>query len=391
MKNLLYLTLGYTKFRIKNCYIKEILNIANLHCIRILGLYAGDCETVVKIYTRDEKVIFEKMEKLCVNYTNVTRYGIPEVLKKYRHRAGMILGLVLFFAVLYISPLFIWEIKVIGTEKLSSEYVCDLLEKEGVYIGGFSPLVDRKSLYRNILRTSQDISWISVNFIGSTANVEVVERDYTQAVKPIADGANIVAKKDGKILEVDVITGKLLANSETVVKKGEIIVSGIYETKKSGTRYVYSDAKVYAEVCDEYIVEIPLKNTEKVYGEESLAECSIKMFGKNVNIFKNYSILDDNYDTIYNNVNFSVLHFDRLPLSLETVTAFPYTYTDVQLTESEALFRARSEFFKILDMQDYLDTLSIEESITVENSVLVLKCSVEAVENIAAIAEFEIW
>lgn len=391
MKQLLYLTIGYTVLKIDNCCIKEVLNIANFLGIKILSLSSNDKETKIKFYTKDEQIFFPKLDSSCIKYTLICRRGILYTAKKYRHRAGMILGLILFFTVLYISPMFVWEINISGLDRLSTEYISELVEKEGVYLGAFSPSVDRKALYRNILRTSNDISWISVNFIGSSANVEVVERDYSQTANKLADGANIIAKKDGKVLEADVICGRLLAKNGSIVKKGEILVSGVYETAKYGTRYVYSDAKVYAVVVDEYSVEIPFKNTKKVYGEGTVAECFVKMFGKTVNIFKNYSILDENYDTINKDVNLPFALLDKLPLSIETVSALPYTYESVELTEAQALQRARLDFFKMLDTEaNYIETLSIEETVTVENSVLVLKCSVEAVENIAATSEFEI-
>lgn len=391
MKRLMYLTIGYTVFKISSCHAKELLNFANMHGIRLLSFCVDESTAKAKIYNRDERELFQRLKNCCIEYEVIYRRGICHTVKKYCHRAGMIIGIFVFFAVMYISPMFVWEINVSGIDRLNRDYICELIEKEGVYIGAFSPTVDRKALYRNILRTSKDISWISVNFIGSSANVEVVERDYTDTAKTLADGANIIAKKDGKIIEADVICGRLVTKSGSVVKKGDILVSGVYETAKTGTRYVYSNAKVYATVYDEYIIEIPLKCQKKIYGDETVSECFIRMFGKSVNIFKNYSILDGNYDTINKDVTLPLPALDKLPLSFEIVSALPYSYEDVLLTETEALEYARREFYKKLDNEaDYIETLSIEETVTVENSVLVLRCSVEAVENIGATAEFEI-
>ncbi|MBQ8836992.1 MAG: sporulation protein YqfD [Clostridia bacterium] len=376
-------------FRINTENLKDIFNTANRCNIHILRVRIKDCCAEVKIYTRDEKKMFSSLES--IGYTLVCRKGLSALAKKYRHRVGIILGLLLFFAAMYVSPMFIWEINISGTNTLSYDYVCGLLEKEGVYIGAFSPTVDRRDLYINILSKTDDISWITVNFIGSSANVEIVERDCTYASEVNADAANIVAAKDGQIIEADVINGRCLIKKGEVVKKGDILVSGVYDTGKMGTRYVYSDAIVYAAVCDEFVVEVPLENTKNVYIDETVMERTFKMFGKSIIFYKNYSILSSNYDTIGREEKIQLFGMEKLPVSVLTTSALIYTEEPVILTEEEALARARHIFYERLDTEtNYADMLSLEESYTVENSVLIYKCVVEAVDDIAQTSEFKI-
>lgn len=385
MKVFLYLTLGYTVIKVDSKCIKELLNFANTTGIHIISLSAKESYVLVKIYTRDEK----KFSSVCFEYGIVSRRGIPELIRKYNYRVGVIVGMILFFAVLYISPLFVWEINVSGIDKLSREYVCGLLEEEGVYIGAFSPSVDRRAVYMNILGKTEDISWLSVNFQGSSANVEIVERDYTPVAENLADGANIIAAKDGQITDADIIRGRAVVEKGEIVKKGQLLVSGIFDTVKMGTRYVFSEAEIYAAVNDEYVVEIPLANTKRVYREEKVLERTLKMFGKSINIFKNYSIYDENYDTITRDNNIYIFGFNELPFTIETAVALPYSDEPVFFTESEALAMAKREFYRRIDEEaDYTEIIGFEESYTVDNEVLIYRCSVEAVENIAAVSEF---
>lgn len=391
MKNLLYLTLGYTVISTKNCFIKQILNIANSNSIKLLKFDVDEDALFIKLYSSDEKRLFPILESSCIGYEIVYRRGIVHLLKKYSHRVGMILGMLFFIAMMYISPLFVWEINISGNEKLSSDYVMQLLEKEGVYIGAFSPKIDRRKIYMNVLKNDESISWISVNFIGSSANVEIIERDFASNVFSSADGANIIAAKDGIIVDAEVIRGRQCLSKGAVVKKGDMLVSGVYETKKMGTRYVYSKAQINAQICDSYTVEIPLNNKKTVHDKEFVAECNIKFFEKNINIFKNYSNSNINYDTIYRKENIPIALFSRLPVSFETVCIVPYEFEPVVLTEAEALERARGELFKKLDTDaNYLEIIAIEESYSVENDILILNCNVEAIENIAVTAEFDL-
>ena len=391
MKLFLYLALGYTDIRMAQEAVKEFLNLANRCGCPLLNMRMQENTAVVRVYMRDEKKILSCLQSCGIKAEVLRRRGLPALWNRYCHRIGILGGCILFFLVLNIAPLFVWEINVTGLEKLSREYVMELLEQEGVYIGAFSPSIDRRAVYTNILRASEDISWLSVNIRGSSANVEIVEREYTPVTKRMADAANIIADKDGVIVDAEVKNGRLSVQKGEVVQKGALLVSGVYDTKKMGTRYVYADAAVYAVVSDEYCIQIPLENTKRVYGEETVQQMSLKMFGKNINIFKNYSIFEENYDTIQREDNLPLVGFDKLPFSIETICALPYTDVPVLLTEQAALERAKQELWRRLDEEaEYLETLAFEESYTVENAVLIYRCSVEAIENIAAVSEFSL-
>lgn len=391
MKRLLYLTLGYSDIRIPTEAVKELFNLTNRDGLQLLGLRTEKETAIARVYMRDEKMLLHRLQNCGIKAEVLRRRGLPAVWRRYRHRVGVLAGSVIFFLVLNVAPLFIWEINITGLDTLSREYVMELLEKEGVHIGTFSPSIDRRAVYTNILRSAEDISWLSVNIRGSSANVEIIEREYTPVTKATADAANIIAAKDGVITDTEVKNGRLAVQKGEVVQKGALLVSGIYDTKKMGTRYVYADAAVYAAVCDEYCIEIPLENTKRVYGNETVLEMSLKMFGKSINIFKNYSIFEGNYDTIQREDTLSLVGFDDLPFSIETVCALPYVDTPVLLTEAEALARAKQELLRRLTEEaDYAETLSIEESYAVENAVLIYRCSVEAIENIAAVSEFSL-
>lgn len=389
MKVLLNLLLGCSDIGIPVQNVKDILNYCNKNRIILLKLRAQEDRAVFRIYMRDESVVMRYLEEVCIAGQLLKRKGIPMLWRTYRHRVGLLSGIVLFFAALFVAPMFLWEINIAGLDRLNGEYVTELLRKEGVYVGAFSPAIDRQTVCTNILRSGADISWLSVNIRGSSANVEILEREFVSTAKHMADGANIVAKKSGVVTDVQVQSGRAVVKKGETVQVGALLVSGVYDTKKMGTRYVYSEGSVYAAVCDEFCIEVPLSNTGRVYGEEKVKELSIKMFGKSINIFKNYSILSEKYDTIQREDSLPFYRLGELPISIETVCALPFEDVPVRLSEEEALRRARRELQRQMrDGREYLETLSLEEKYTVENDILIYRCFVEAIENIAAVSEF---
>ena len=390
MKIFLHLFLGYSVFCVSHEGYKILLNLSNKARIKLLNVRYKNEKLYVRVYAKDEKRLIYLLDSACVEYRITVRRGCPEIFKKYRHRVGLISGIIAFFLVMYISPLFIWEINISGLERIKREDAEKLLNESGVSIGAFSPLIERSRLYSEILLKSKDISWISVNIIGSSANVEILERDYEAAVITKADGANIIALKDGYIIDTDIKKGRRIVSDGTVVKKDEMLVSGVYDTAKMGTRYVYSDAKVFAGVNDAFSVEIPLKTVKKEYCEEIIMEKTVKIFGKSINILKNYTKSIEKYDTIIREESIPYFAFDRLPVALKSVCALPYETVEVALTEEEALDRARIEIQRMVSEADYTEVLEYSENYYIKNDILYLNCSVEAIQNIALVSEFDV-
>lgn len=391
MKHLLDFLHGYADLEFDRETLRAFLNFCNRSGIRLCRIWEGRETVRVRVRLSDAGKLCEYGLQCGVRLRVCARRGLPILLQRYRHRFGLWLGIVLFGTIVYTAPLFVWEIRVEGLDRLSRDYVCELLAEEGVRIGAFSPAIDRSRVYANILRRAPDISWLSVNLRGSTATVEIVERDVPQTTQMYADGANLIAARAGRIVGADIVRGALLVKNGDIVRAGALLVGGVLDSPLFGIRCLYAEGEVLAAVNDDYQIEIPLTCTARLYGEEKILEISVSVFGKSINIFKNYSISDANYDTIYRENNLPFSGLSRLPFFTATTVALPYTEQCVQLTEAEALARARIELKqRIAAEHAYAALLSREETYMIEDGMLIYRCSIEAIENIAAVAEFHV-
>lgn len=174
MKFLLYLCFGYVRLVLPADRLKDVLNFANSRGVRLLKIRSDDCAAKIYFSLRDEKQFLDFFHDAQIEYDIDGRVGVPVLWRRYRHRVGMMAGLILFFAAIYISPLFIWEINITGLDRLSREDVCELLERQGVKIGVFAPSIDRGKVYAGILRASTDISWLSVNIRGAARMLKLL-------------------------------------------------------------------------------------------------------------------------------------------------------------------------------------------------------------------------
>ena len=294
------------------------------------------------------------------------------------------MGVIALLAALYVSPLFIWEINITGVERLSKEYISSVLAREGVRLGAFHPLIDRKSIYMNIIGNYPDISWISVNFTGSSANIEIIERDYTESAEMTSDAANIIASKDGQIFDLKVLNGRCVVKSGDIVKKDDILISGVYDSGMMGTKYVNASGEVYAYVTDKFYTEVSLKYIKKEYTNEIVVERDINLFGKRIKIYKNYSNFDEKYDTIKKEHNFEKSNMKPLPFSSSETVAMLYTEKEGIYCEEDALNVARNHFFGFIDTKaDYCDLISFDESYEIKDNTLLYSAVINAIENIA--------
>lgn len=390
MKYLLSFLLGGMEIRVSKDAVLGVLNYLNAEKIPFEFLQSADETVLFRFFVRYEKRVVAYFTKTEKNYKIEKRFGLPQIWTVYKHRAGVLAGCILFFSALFIAPKFIWQVNITGLKQLNRADVEQLLAKEGVYVGSFSSSIDRERVYTNILQASEEISWLSVNIQGSSANVEIIERASGAAMATLADGANIIAAKDGQILDTKITRGKRIVENGAVVKKGALLVSGVYDTGKMGTRFVHADAAVYAQVTDTFSVKVPLDYTGHVYYAEKEIAKAIKIFGKQINIFKNYSKQETNCDIINRKESLPWDGLDRLPVSFETTVAFFYAEQPIRLTESAALDRAKAELHRKIADANYKELLAREDSYTVENGVLCYHCRVEAIQNIATVSTFSI-
>lgn len=91
--------------------------------------------------------------------------------------------------------MYIWEVSVSGNEKISDAEVIDSLEALGCSIGTYIPSVDFYNICHEFILANEDVSWISVNMVGTTAKVEIIERRAKESIEDDGNGTptNIIA------------------------------------------------------------------------------------------------------------------------------------------------------------------------------------------------------
>lgn len=314
----------------------------------------------------------------------LSEHGLPHLLHCYRRRWALPVGILLCSLLVFVSGRFVWRVEVRGTEQYRTKDVVDELSAHGFGIGSYIPGVDVNVLQNQVLMDSKRFAWLSVNLIGTTARVEVIERKPKQHKLQNNTPMNLVAAADGRVVRFSLRNGWECVEVGDVVRKGELLASGVGERKDGGTQLVCAEGQVYAEVIHELSAEIPLQYSRKVFGSPKNAKKSINFFGKEIKLFQKTGIYGGSCDTIYSERILSFFGSVTVPVLFCTQTVMPYTYETAWRTPEQALVLAEVALRQQADaLCADSELLSQTQTVTVTDTSVLMTCTVSCIENIA--------
>ena len=303
-----------------------------------------------RLSERNAKTLQRECAKQNISITLGKAKGFPTLYRRYRHRWGILVGAILFAAITTLSCRVVWEVKVTGNEKLEDQQIIQMLSDYGFGVGSFFKKIDFDVLQNEFLLTTDEIAWISVNMVGTVAHVQVRENLVgKQPGDRSSRVANVIAKEDGQIAEVRIRAGKAAVVINDVVRKGDLLISGVIAIGEDGLRYEYADGQVLARVNRQITVEIPKIGVQKVYTGEENVRKSIIFFGKEIKLFGKSSIDNPTYDTIMSEKNFSLPDGVILPVRIREEIDRVYVMEPRSLTDSEAYIEAMRQYREQID------------------------------------------
>jgi len=338
---------------------------------------------------------FKKMKKEAdargICYTVLKKGGLPFAVGKYKSRLGLILGIILAAVTVFASHRFIWDIEVVGNEKITSGEIIATLEKYGFSRGSYIPSVNTDKIENRILIDSDSIAWISINIVGTVANVEVRERAAAETHSPSLKPANLVAGKSGIIEEVRIFHGNAVVGAGKYVEKRDLLISELFDSVHEGFRYTRAAGAVYARTVEEFYIEIPYEYEGKTYTGEGYSNKYLNFFDFSMNISKKSGNEGALYDKISIVEDYSIFGLINTPLSLCTERYLEYETVsmtrDPKEAEALAYFNLESRLAALAE-----DTVLIKKTVTplIREDRFILHCVIVLIENIAMTQEFEV-
>ncbi len=153
--------------------------------------------------------------------------------------------------------------------------------------------------------------------------------------------SDIIASKDCIITSIITRKGTPMVTQGSVVKKGDILVSGrvdVYDDNGEIADYQYyaADADIYAKTLEEYNNEFDIKYTSKNYTENEKLRFYLRILNKKINI-RNGKIRYNEYDMITNESQLKIGNNFYLPFIFGKVQIKEYISETRNYTKDEAI------------------------------------------------------
>lgn len=326
-----------------------------------------------------------------VPVTVLWRGGMPSLLHRLLHRPGLVAGGLCAVALLLVSRLFVWDVRVTGNSTMSASEIVEELKNNGFGVGSYLPDFSAGEVENRVLLSSDRLAWLSVRMQGTVAEVQVMERKAEGQEAEPKRPADLVARVDGQIEMLELYRGNAVVRAGQAVRRGELLVSGIFEHENIGCRFTRAAGRVLARTEHTLTVEIPFSDTEKVCYATEKGDVWLNFFAFTGKISENTGNGTADCDIIETVTHPDLWFLQNLPFSLRRETRRLWREETVTRTPEEATALAYERLETALrQLSENAQLLSCKTEMTLTDEGVVLECTVTCIEDIAEQVEFDV-
>lgn len=295
------------------------------------------------------------------------RIGFPFIMHRYRKRKGFFIGFFICAILVYIMSLYIWNISILGGSKYTPEAMLKFLDEKHVYTGIMKNKVNCQEIEEEIRLAYKDIGWVSAEIKGTRLIIKITETNMPAPAGVAIDPSHIVATKNGIIKSIITRTGTPIVKEGDVVKKGDILVSGILPIKSDFDeilRYqpVVADADIICKSYYDYKDSFSMDYLQQDFTGKHKKGYYFILFGRKLFLY-NPSNSYDKYDIIVNEKTLHISDTFYLPFRYGSINSREYTQEKKKYTDEEAIALAET------NLNRYFNRLSEKGVIITDNNV----------------------
>ena len=275
-----------------------------------------------------------KKDKILLSYAEIMgRRGFLYDIKKLLKRPGLIIGALVFIAALRLSDSVIWDVRYESKGGENTENVMRVIEESGLKSGALKSGIDCENIENLVMLHCPDVSYVNVGITGNVARIVTDERVVFS--EPEQSGkTDLCASDDGYIIRLETFAGQPVVEAGQTVKKGDILLSGTYETHHNGTVTVRARGNVYALVRKTFVCEVPDTVTEKSYTGVERVNRAVTLFSHTLGIKRLYD--ENNFEKTEYTDGVTVFGAVRLPFYIYTGVYREFVTVDRRISRAEA-------------------------------------------------------
>lgn len=345
-------------------------------------------ELRLKVGERDCRFIERSASRYGYTVSRIDESGIVFTAQKIKRRYVLLFGMTLFIGALWLSSLFVWEIKVTGNERVPDTKILAQLEELGIGVGTFRAKISQEYVSNEMLQRIDELSFIAINVTGSRAEVVVREERESADIQNEDRIQKIVAEKSGVITKLTLFEGTAKVSEGDTVVAGDELVSAVKESVSSGNRLVCADAEIYARTWYELEAQMPDAAVGKTYTGDKSTRFAIILCGKRINLYFNGRNAVDSYDKIIETKGIEIFG-TVLPIQIVKETAREYLPEDqkTDLEEAKAILADGLEERLRDEIGEDGEIVKTEFVTVAENGTIKMTLKAECIERIDKEAE----
>ncbi len=376
-----YTVYGRCRFSVRGSLPETVLNACAARGIELREAeFRDDHCFSVWIYEKDAEE-FRKTAEECMCFTDKEESSGGRRICVFLKRNLSALLIASFCALcLLLSSLFIWDINVVGNERLTEGEIKRALKECGVSAGCFWPGIENDMIRAEMITKLPELAWMSVNVNGSRATIPVLERRIPAEIYSENGYSDLTAKTDGIVERIFVRNGKAVINRGQTVEKGTILVSGELDSSTGKTEFVRSLGEVYARTWREVTAVCPKTVMKKVSRGKSHKRYALMLGKTRINFYSGSKNTVDETDKIIHNNKIRLKGIFTFPITLISEEFRPYTAVKAEDTDVKNM---ENTLEKILKKEVDGEILSSGFVSEIQNKLKRVTVRCECLENIA--------
>jgi similar to stage IV sporulation protein len=182
---------------------------------------------------------------------------------------------------------------------------------------------------------------------------------------------------------MEVYEGAAVVKPGDTVHKGQLLVSGIVDSKTVGARFVHASAKVLGRTWRNIDIIEPLYEVKRTPTGNSIAQNRLKIGNITINLYLNSGNPYENYDKM-DKIKDLKIFGAQLPFTMSTTTYSEVKETKTPVSPEQAISKAEKKLADTVAKESLTTTiLKQDKLIETKGDSMILRATLECSEEIA--------
>jgi len=254
---------------VEGFFVERFINLCKINNIKIWDIvYINTGKISFKMASKEFKKIKPYVKRSKCRVKIKTKKGIYFDFFRYRKRRILLYLTIILFIIFTACSSFIWNIEIVGNEKIKTETISEIIKQNGVGIGKVKYLLSKGKLSDYIRANLYEAAWVGVDIKGTTLTINIKEKIISNEEDKTVPG-NIVATKSAVITKIVAENGTAVYKTGSYINKGDVAIKGVIESEYIEPESVHASGVLKGIIQYEFKSEYKYKEKVKEYTGKS--------------------------------------------------------------------------------------------------------------------------